>query len=72
MEISRMVNRRAHKEKPFSKNTDSLNFHLLPNPNMVLTGNQITFFLIWQPYQASETHHDIPPGRRDKTCWRTS
>ena len=42
MEISRMVNRRAHKEKPFSKTTDYFNFYLLPNPNMVIVGNHIT------------------------------
>ena len=37
-----MVNRKSHEEKYVSKTSVYFNFYILPNPNMVLTGNQIT------------------------------
>ena len=42
--ISRMVNRKSHKEKPVSKKTGYFNFYLLPNPKKVITGNHIIAF----------------------------
>ena len=39
-----MVNRKAYKAKSVSKTSVYFNFYLLPNPNMVLTGNHINSF----------------------------
>ena len=43
-EFSRMVNRKSHKAKSISKTTNYFNLYILPNPKMLITGNQIISF----------------------------
>ena len=39
-----MVNRKSHKAKSISKTTNYFNLYILPNPKMLITGNQIISF----------------------------